>query len=176
MKPPAFLAITGPSTSAGEPSPEEDTGLNAEIVSTAGTPDSPDFADHWNMDSAPGPQLISGDRRLEQRYDLALPLRFSFAKGKSTVEGVGLTVDLSRAGILFSTDNPPPPGQTLELRIDWPYKLQGVCPLELVARGKIVQTNARGTLFQVRDYAFRTCGTRSFSQPATTGTTCNVVG
>jgi hypothetical protein len=120
--------------------------------------------------------LISGDRRDGQRYALTLPVRFSFPRRGVAVEGAGVTIDLSRRGILFNSEVPPPDRQPMELRIAWPYRLQGVCALELVAHGFVVRTDSRGTLFEVRDYAFRTCGEQSFQQEPQVGANCNVVG
>jgi hypothetical protein len=78
--------------------------------------------------------------------------------------GSGHTVDLSRGAVRFVTDNPPPDGADVELRIAWPYLLQNVCPLELLVRGTTATTSERGTVLTMGDYEFRTCGQRSFDQ------------
>ncbi len=80
---------------------------------------------------------------------------------------VGQTVDLSRCAIRFVSDNPPPEGVEVELRIAWPYLLQNVCPLELVVRGTAKTNSERGTVLAMDRYEFRTCGERSFVSAAT---------
>jgi hypothetical protein len=112
-------------------------------------------------------EIIHGDRRTDRRYRYEMELRFSYKLGGATQFGSGHTLDLSRGAVRFATDNPPPDGTDVELRIAWPYLLQNVCPLELVVRGSIVATGERGTILAMRHYEFRTCGQRSFDQAVT---------
>ena len=109
-------------------------------------------------------EIIHGDRRTERRYAYEMELRFSYRLGGTLYVGSGQTLDLSRGAVRFSTENPPPDGADVELRISWPYLLQNVCPLELVVRGT-AHTGERGTVLTLSDYEFRTCGQRSFDQP-----------
>jgi hypothetical protein len=112
--------------------------------------------------------VIHGDRRIERRYHFVMALRFSFELRGVAYFGSGRTQDLSRYGVRFTTEYPPPDGATVELRIAWPFLLQNVCPLELVVWGPIVKTDERGTILEMSNYEFRTCGERSFDQ-ATAG-------
>ena len=109
-------------------------------------------------------EIIHGDRRGDRRYECEMELHFSYRKGKTMHFGTGHTVDLSRTAVLFVTDDPPPQGADLELRIAWPFLLQNVCPLELVVRGTTTVTGERGTVLAMNHYEFRTCGQRSFDQ------------
>jgi hypothetical protein len=96
-----------------------------------------------------------------------MELEFSYTLAGATHFGSGLTVDLSRGGVRFRADDPPPEGVEVELRIAWPYLLQNVCPLELVVRGAVTGTCERGTVLAMDRYEFRTCGERSFVSAAT---------
>jgi len=109
-------------------------------------------------------ELISGDRRADRRYEFELPLRFSYQSGETQCTGSGRTTDLGRKGIRFVADNPPPHATEMELRIEWPFLLQDVCPLELWVWGKVLRSDAYGTVIRMRKYEFRTCGARSFDQ------------
>ncbi|MGA1997427.1 MAG: PilZ domain-containing protein [Bryobacteraceae bacterium] len=122
-----------------------------------------------------GQELIYGDRRTDRRYTFQLPLRFSYQKCGVAVAGSGATEDLSRGGIRFVTDNPPPVGVEIELRIEWPFLLQNVCPLELLVRGKVLRSGAQPTVAKMNSYEFRTRGARSFDQAAANTSTCNFV-
>jgi hypothetical protein len=93
-----------------------------------------------------------------------MDLHFSYKLGGVTQFGAGHTLDLSRGAVRFATENPPPNGADVELRIAWPYLLQNVCPLELVVRGTTATPDGRRTVLNVSDYEFRTCGQRSFDQ------------
>jgi hypothetical protein len=114
-------------------------------------------------------EIIHGDRRLERRYQYEMELRFSYHQGGAMQFGSGHTLDLSRGAVRFASENPPPNGADVELRIAWPYLLQNVCPLELVVRGTTVTTKGRGTVLKMDDYEFRTCGQRSFDQAVVGG-------
>ena len=112
-------------------------------------------------------EVIHGDRRGERRYTYELGLQFRYTLDGTTYFGSGATVDLSRRAVRFVADDPPPPGVDVELRVDWPYLLQNVCPLELVIRGATTSSTERGTILAIRHYEFRTCGQRSFVSAAT---------
>jgi hypothetical protein len=53
--------------------------------------------------------------------------------------------------------------------------LQNVCPLELLIRGEVRQTGARGTVVRMHHYEFRTCGARSFDQPTANAAGCSIM-
>jgi hypothetical protein len=112
-------------------------------------------------------EVIHGDRRTDRRYEHEMELQFSYRVGGILQFGSGRTVDLSRTAVRFVTDDPPPKGADLELRISWPYLLQNVCPLELVVTGTATMTGARGIILAMSHYEFRTCGQRSFVSAAT---------
>jgi len=113
-------------------------------------------------------EIIHGDRREDRRYEHEMDLRFTYEQDGVTYFGAGHTVDLSRGGVRFRTDTPPPQGVVAELRISWPFLLQNVCPLELMVWGSILTNDDRGTVLRMSRHEFRTCGQRSFVQ-ATAG-------
>ena len=107
---------------------------------------------------------IGGDRRADRRYDFRMDVRFSYAERGVTYFGAGVTIDLSGGGVRFQTDTPPPVGTESELRIAWPFLLQGSCALELVVWGSILATREGCTVLRKSRYEFRTRGERSFSE------------
>jgi hypothetical protein len=119
-------------------------------------------ADYRGVDHSP--DVIHGDRRANRRYELGLHVCFSYSDAAGSHLGCGVTADLSRGGLRFTTPEPPPIHADVEARIAWPYLLQGVCPLEVVVRGTVVSSTARGAVVRIRSYEFRTCGERSFSE------------
>lgn len=114
--------------------------------------------------------LIGGERRMHSRYQLALPLRFEFRSTDGSLQaGQGVTSDLSSGGLLFVTEcERPPNGAEIELSIEWPHLLQGVCPLEIYARGKVLESSVRGVVVAPTSRRFRTRGNRSFEENAYT--------
>lgn len=118
--------------------------------------------------------IIHGDRRRDTRYQVEMELRFTYELRGATYFGSGRTEDLSRGAVRFTTDNPPPDGALVELRIAWPFLLQNVCPLELVVRGSAA-TRERGTILTMKRYEFRTCGPRSFDQAMEGTAGCSIM-
>ena len=72
--------------------------------------------------------------------------------------GVGRTVDMSSSGVLFTTQQPLFPGRRLEISVSWPAQLDNKCPLKLVARGKVVRSEAGKVAIEIQQYEFRTAG------------------
>lgn len=122
----------------------------------------------------PKADMIHGDRRADRRYAFEMPLHFSCHSGWRA-SGSGYTKDLCRKGILFISDSPLPAGTELELRIEWPFLLQNVCPLELCVGGRVLRTDDRGTVVRMSSYEFRTCGARSFDQASARGVNLSVI-
>jgi len=108
--------------------------------------------------------LIYNDRRADRRYAFEMPLRFTRISGGAQCTGSGRTKDLGRKSILFVSDNPLPTATEVELRIEWPFLLQDVCPLELWVWGRVLRSDQRGTVIVMNKYEFHTCGARSFDQ------------
>lgn len=50
---------------------------------------------------------------------------------------------MSSGGVLVASSNQPPVGELVEMRIEWPWLLEGRIPLQLVALGRILR---RGSL------------------------------
>jgi hypothetical protein len=123
----------------------------------------------------PNADMIHGDRRADRRYAFEMPLHFLSQSGWVRSSGSGLTKDLCRKGILFVADNPPSPGTELELRIEWPFLLQKICPLELWVGGRVLRSDRRGTVVRMNSYEFRTCGSRSFDQASARGVNLSIV-
>ena len=114
--------------------------------------------------------VIHGDRRSDKRYPFELQLQYQYKDARGvTHAGCGTTTELSRGGIRFVTEEVPPMGVSLEVRIAWPFKLQNVCPLELCVEGPVIRTGDGEAVIRMNDYQFRTCGERSFEAPQDTG-------
>jgi len=100
------------------------------------------------------------DRRSHPRYPIELdlryrPLRYGWAARK---EGFGKTRDLSTGSVFFRADQPLPKGLPVELSMDWPVRLDGVCALQLWITGKVVRSCGPETAVKIIHHEFRTCG------------------
>jgi len=122
-----------------------------------------------------GMDLIPGNRRAARQYQCETPLRFVCQSGGVQYTGSGCTADLGRREVHFVSDNPLPYGAEVELRIEWPFLLQGVCPLELRMWGRVLRSDEQRTVVTMRDYEFHTCGSRSFNQASASAATWSIV-
>jgi hypothetical protein len=99
--------------------------------------------------------FINQDRRSTRRYVSPLQMRFTYRDQGAEHDGTGYTVDLSCGGVRFQTDDPPPPGAEVELRIPWPLLETNICPLELQVWGKVLRNDSRGTVVLMSRFEFR---------------------
>lgn len=117
---------------------------------------SPDLA---LRDVCASPDVVRANRRLHQRYPIELDLRYKLIHGRQVLNvGVGKTHDISTKGVFFSADQALPSGLDVELSMDWPLRLGGLCPLQLKIAGKVLRSGELGTAVQITHYEFRTRG------------------
>jgi hypothetical protein len=106
-------------------------------------------------------QKVSTDQRTHQRYPIELEMEYRLlSKGRAEHYGTGKTRNISSGGVLFEALGTPPAGCSIEVMLSWPFLLEGVCPLRLVMRGRIVRSDVRGVAIQSSYHEFRTAGTR----------------
>ncbi len=99
------------------------------------------------------------DRRSADRFPIERELRFKVLSRKSSMEGesgVGVTVNMSSNGVLFTTDRYLLPGRRLEVSISWPAQLNSKIALKLVARGRVVRSEEGRAAIEIHQYEFRT--------------------
>jgi PilZ domain len=106
------------------------------------------------------------DQRLNRRYPIALEIEYKLLrKGRVERLGLGRTLNVSSGGVLFEANEPLPAGSSVELLMQWPFMLEGVCPLKLVILGSVVRSDGKGVAVRTKHHEFRTAGARS-SKPS----------
>lgn len=106
------------------------------------------------------------DQRSHQRYPIELKVEYKLmTKGRVERLGTGRTTNISSGGIFFETDDTLPEQGRLELAMEWPFLLEGVCPLKLVMRGRIVRKETTGVAVKIVNHEFRTARARPLSRP-----------
>jgi c-di-GMP-binding flagellar brake protein YcgR len=97
------------------------------------------------------------DRRENRRFPLSEEVRYSVTHHKSlAVQGAGKTLNASSGGILFTTEGALPMGQRVELFVNWPARLGGACPLQLIVIGRVVRTDGGQAAVRIERYQFKT--------------------
>jgi hypothetical protein len=103
-------------------------------------------------------ELDQANQRLCRRYPIALDVQYRSSRGRGVRRGLGTTVNVSSRGVLFQSDDPLPAGSPVELTMSWPFLLEGVCPLKLVMRGRVVRSDSRGIAVRASEHEFRVAG------------------
>ena len=63
---------------------------------------------------------------------------------------------MGSGGILFTTEERLPLGRSVELSVSWPARLDGTCPLQFVATGRVVRSEERQAAVRIERYEFKT--------------------
>src|SRR5215469_2930188 len=96
------------------------------------------------MDVRVMPDNHTIERRANRRYPVALGLQYKLiVKGRIQRIGFGRTINISSRGVLFESEEAMPTRGRMELVLNWPVPLQGVCALNLIMRGRILRTQVK---------------------------------
>lgn len=107
------------------------------------------------LDSAPVGGFL--ERRGTSRFPLHEDVRYKVVQSKTQkVIGSGTTLNFGSGGILFTTEELLPVGRSIELSVNWPARLDGTCPLQFVATGRIVRAEADRAAVRIERYEFKT--------------------
>jgi hypothetical protein len=107
--------------------------------------------------------LLDGGRdpRRHRRYPISLNVTYKlFHNGRIERLGSGQTLDVSSGGACFECGDSFPIAGVIELVMNWPCLLEGVCPLKLVMRGRIVRVDGGRIAVEAERHEFRTAGIR----------------
>jgi PilZ domain len=105
------------------------------------------------------------DRRTSTRLQIEQDVRYKvLLRGKREREvgigkgGIGKVLNISSAGVLFSTEATLTVGELVELTVSWPARLNQVTPLKLVTLGRVVRSDGKQAAIAIEKYAFKTRG------------------
>lgn len=101
----------------------------------------------------------SEDRRTSHRLPIERDVRYKVLSGRNvTLTGTGKTLNISSGGVLFTTEEPLPKGERIELSVSWPAQLNDNLPLKLVAMGRLVRVDGNQAAITIERYEFKTQG------------------
>ena len=99
------------------------------------------------------------ERRGTSRFPVREDVRYRVVHSKSdNLSGTGTTLSIGSSGILFTTEDKLPLGRTVELSVNWPARLDGTCPLQFVAVGRVVRSEDTRAAVRIDRYEFKTRG------------------
>ena len=96
------------------------------------------------------------ERRSKVRFPLELRVRYRTLGGGTSSAGEGWVVNMSRGGILVSSQHEIGVGVRMELSVEWPSLLYGRVPLRFVTEGDVVRCDASSFAVMLARYQFRT--------------------
>ncbi len=107
------------------------------------------------------------DRRASNRFPIERAVRFKVLSRKDSPEpGRGRTINMSSSGILFTTDRELTPGRRVEVAVSWPVHLNQSCPLQLVARGRVVRAEPGKAALEIQQHELPTARAAVFADSA----------
>ena len=99
------------------------------------------------------------DRRETTRFPVREDVKYTVVHSKALkTKGSGKTLNFGSGGLLFTTEDRLPLGKVVELSVTWPALLGGKCPLQFVARGRVVRSDSNRAAIKIEKYEFRTRG------------------
>lgn len=104
--------------------------------------------------------MATFERRSRQRFPLALAVEYRLL-GQSARSGSGWTSNISSKGVLFEMAEHESLSGLIEVVVNWPYVLDGVCALKLVMKGRVVRLANRKVAVELTQHEFRTAGPAS---------------
>ena len=97
------------------------------------------------------------ERRGTRRFPVREEVRYRVIRSKlPEASGTGVTLDIGSGGILFTTQERLPVGHMVEISVTWPARLDGTCPLQLVAVGCVVRSELGKAALRIGSYEFKT--------------------
>jgi hypothetical protein len=106
------------------------------------------------------------ERRTKKRFQIEQEVKYKMLYGQRIAEtGVGRTINISSAGVFFTTENVLTAGMPVELSMNWPVLLHDSCPMKLMIYGCVIRSSTSGSAVAIERYEFRTQGSRTFQQP-----------
>ena len=96
------------------------------------------------------------ERRTRKRYPLQLNVRYQSTNIRLPLSGAGQTLNISSAGLLISSSQEVREGLRLRLNVEWPWLLNDITPLQLIAESRVVRAGTSQFAVALESYQFRT--------------------
>jgi len=125
------------------------------------------FPAHWgDIARSRAAAAVSGNNRREQRrFSLALKLTYTLKSGE---HGSGDVSNMGSSGLLFQCGHRFVKDELIKVSLEWPYLLDGSCPLQLCMYGRILRSGDSGTAVATTRYEFRTARRTVPAEPVPT--------
>jgi hypothetical protein len=100
---------------------------------------------------------VEQERRSKNRYPVKLNVRYRTIASGSALVGIGRTLNVSSGGFLIASEQEfVHQGSRLRVHLDWPTRLHGTTPLQLIAVCQVVRSQKSEFAVRMERYQFRT--------------------
>lgn len=99
---------------------------------------------------------VAVERRGKLRYPVTFEVRYRSLDSRHPAAGIGRSINISSAGLLVAAKHEIRQNVRVEVRMDWPFLLNGVTRLQLVAIGKVVRWEDSSFALEFQRHQFRT--------------------
>lgn len=97
--------------------------------------------------------MFTAERRADCRYPIHTGLEYRLIVGRKVIRtGTGRLLNISRGGLLFECDHAIPPGNRVELAVDWPAR---AVKMALHVMGQTVRSQDSCTAVKILRSSFR---------------------
>ncbi len=96
------------------------------------------------------------ERRAKVRFPVELRVRYRSLARRCPAAGTGVLINMSRSGVLVSSEHEVSQGVRVQLNIEWPSLLDGRVPLQVVTEGRVVRCESSSFAVVLARYQFRT--------------------
>jgi hypothetical protein len=104
------------------------------------------------------------ERRGTNRFPVQQDVRYRVIQTRNDkIAGSGTTLNIGSGGILFTTEEKLALGRMVEVSVNWPARLDGVCPLQFVATGRVVRSESDKAAVRIERYEFKTRSTQALA-------------
>jgi hypothetical protein len=98
-----------------------------------------------------------GERRRGRRFPIREQVQYKvLGPGAQFIFGTGTSLNFSKTGIEFTTEELLPLGSEIEFSVNWPAELNAQCALKFAGKGRIVRAAEDRAAVKIYHYEFRT--------------------
>jgi PilZ domain len=101
---------------------------------------------------------MPAERRAKARFPVEMNVRYrTVTGGLAARSGVGRTLNVSSRGLLIASEEDlVEDGTRLKISLEWPARLQGGTPLQLIAVCRVIRCQPDAFAVRLERYQFRT--------------------
>ena len=111
-----------------------------------------------DLERLPRGRVRKRERRATDRFPVERDLHYKLDSKSGRDSCIGKTINISGTGVCFSSEDPPSVGTPLVIAISCPNEEDAEAGMKLLAKGRVVRSDANSAAIEVEEFEFRTLG------------------